>query len=43
MEKVQWSSIDKKKNRLKYSKNDKSFNHPIYKSNSVVKQTTYDH
>ena len=24
MEKVQWSSIDKKQNGLKYSKNDKS-------------------
>ena len=26
MEKVQWNSIDKKQNGLKYSKNDKSYN-----------------
>ena len=28
MEKVQWNSIDKKQNGLKYSKNDKSSTHP---------------
>ena len=30
MEKVQWNSIDKKQNGLKYSKNDKSSTLPRY-------------
>ena len=30
MEKVQWNSIDKKQNVLKYSKNDKSSTHPRF-------------
>ena len=28
MEKVQWNSIDKKQNGVKYSKNDKSYTLP---------------
>ena len=33
MEKVQWNSIDKTQNGLKYSKNDKSSTLPPYNNN----------
>ena len=39
MEKVQWNSIDKKQNGLKYSKNDKSSTLPRYK---VISPYNYD-
>ena len=40
MEKVQQNSIDKKQNRLKYSKNDKSSTLPRYSIDNWVNQKT---
>ena len=41
MEKVQWNSIDKKQNGLKYSKNDKSSTIPCPMNNKSEKWYIY--